>query len=140
MKRIVIITHALMAKGMQETAEFLCGDDNIASVCCFTEEKDLDGYLDTLLAQLSEEDKLIIMTDIFGGSVNQKAGKRLKEHHFYLISGINLPLLLELAVADEKMIDPAFIRSVIEEAKQEIVFVNDRLTEEINESDDDFFT
>ena len=54
--------------------------------------------------------------------------------------GINLPLLLELAVADEKMIDPAFIRSVIEEAKQEIVFVNDRLTEEINESDDDFFT
>ena len=28
----------------------------------------------------------------------------------------------------------------IKEAKQEIVFVNDRLTEEINESDDDFFT
>lgn len=139
MKRIVVITHALMARGMQETVEFLAGDSNIASVCCFTEEENPDHYLDTMLKQVPEEDTLIIMTDIFGGSVNQKVGKRLKEHHFFLISGINLPLLLEIAVADEKMITSEFIRSTVEEARKEIVFVNDRLADDTGQQEEDFF-
>lgn len=140
MKRIVIMTHALMARGLKETAEFLAGESGIVSVCCFTEEQDPDAYIDALLKEVPEEDKLIIMTDIMGGSVNQKAGRRLSGHAFYLLSGINLPLLLEIAVADESMITEEFIRDAVEDAKKEIVFVNDRLTEETSESPDaDFF-
>lgn len=127
MKKIVIMTHALMAKGLKETAEFLAGDCNLISVCCFTEEQNPDQYLQKLLEDISPEDKLIVMTDLCGGSVNQKAGKCLEKKNFYLISGVNLPLLLELAVAGEETITPEYIRKSIMEAQKEIVFVNDML-------------
>lgn len=139
MKKIVIMTHALMAHGMKETAEFLAGDTGICSVCCFTEEPDPDGCLDRLLAETAQEDTLIVMTDLCGGSVNQKAGKRIGKEKFYLISGINLPLLLELVTAAEEEITPEFIRTAVGEAQKEIVFVNDMLEDFTPLEDDDFF-
>ena len=142
MKKILIITHSLMAKGIKETVEFLAGSQNIDFACCFTDIKNPDVYLDEYLKNLSKNDKLIIFTDLKGGSVNQKASMRLKKDNFYLITGVNLPIVLEVLFANEKSVDKDYLKGLIEKAKEEIVLMNEIINNEFeNESlnNEDFF-
>ena len=138
MKRILIITHSAMAKGIKDTVEFLAGEQNIDCACCFTEISNPDQYIDEYIATVGVDDKLIVFTDIKGGSVNQKMALRLKDDNFYLITGINLPLVLELSVASEEAINKDYINRVIDNARNEIVLMNDALKNNEN-IEDDFF-
>lgn len=142
MKKILIITHSLMAKGIKETAEFLAGSQNIDFACCFTDIKNPDEYLDEYLKNLNKDDKLIIFTDLKGGSVNQKASMRLKEDNFYLITGVNLPIILEVLFTNEESINKDYLKGLIEKAKEEIVLMNELINNESeNESlnNEEFF-
>lgn len=142
MKKILIITHSLMAKGIKETVEFLAGSQNIDFACCFTDIKNPDVYLDEYLKYLSKDDKLIIFTDLKGGSVNQKASMRLKKDNFYLITGVNLPIVLEVLFANEESINKDYLKGLIEKAKEEIVLMNEIINNESeNESlnNEEFF-
>lgn len=138
MKKLIIATHAGMAIGMKSTLEFLAGDLSIDTVCCYTEEKNLKEYIKNALQGLGEKDKLVIMTDIRQGSVNQMWAEHLGER-IYLVSGINLPLLLELALAREEDINDDFIRDNISKAREEIVFMNDELNKEACVDEETFF-
>lgn len=138
MKKIIIATHAGMAAGMKSTVEFLVGNLSIDTVCCYTEEKNLNGYIENALQSLKEKDKLIVMTDIRQGSVNQLWAEQLRDR-IYLVSGINLPLLLDLALAGEEDISDDFIRNSISAAKEELVFMNDELKKETPVCEETFF-
>lgn len=139
MKKIVMMTHAALAQGAKETAEFLAGSCELTAVSCFTEEKDPDQYIETLLKDKKPEDTLIILTDIKGGSVNQKAAQHCLNDSFYLIAGFNLALVLELCVADEALINEDYLRETVEKSKQEIVFMNDALKAMPKEEKFNFF-
>lgn len=142
MKKILIITHSLMAKGIKETVEFLDGSQNIDFAFCFTDIKNPDVYLDEYLKYLNKDDKLIIFTDLKGGSVNQKASMRLKKDNFYLITGVNLPIVLEVLFANEESINKDYLKGLIEKAKEEIVLMNEIINNESeNESlnNEEFF-
>ncbi len=138
MKKVIVATHAGMARGMKETAEFIAGSLPIEAVCCFTEEEHLDKYIARELQSLGENDKLIVMTDIKVGSVNQMWAALLNSK-VYLISGFNLPLLLDIALADEESITGQFIRNSIKEAKNEMVFMNEELEKADFEEEECFF-
>ena len=137
MKKILIMTHSLMAKGIKETIEFLAGEQNIDVACCFTDISNPDEFIDNYLSKINN-DKLIIFTDLMGGSVNQKVALRLNNNNFYLITGVNLPLILELALLDEELITEEKIEEIIQNAKNEIIFVNKALKNN-TESEEDFF-
>lgn len=139
MKKIVIMTHAGLAQGAKETVQFLAGNCELTAVSCFTEEMHPDHYIETLLQNKKPEETLIILTDLKGGSVNQKVAQHCLQHDFYLITGFNLALLLELTVVDEAMINPAYLREIVEKSKQEIVLINDALQDLPANEDFDFF-
>lgn len=138
MKRIVLMTHAGMASGMKETAEFIAGEQGVIAFNCFAGIT-TDQAIQEIVSQTSPNDTLVILTDLCGGSVNQRAALMLANRGFYLISGVNLPLLLELSMADEDEITPDFIRQAIESSKQEIIFMNDRLAKPDEEVSESFF-
>ena len=78
-------------------------------------------------SQLCEEDELIILTDMPGGSVNQLMMRYLCRPQTHLISGINLNLVLTLILNAEEADTSALIHHAIEEGRDQILYINEKM-------------
>ena len=78
--------------------------------------------------------ELIVITDIFGGSVNNEFLTYLKRKNFYLVAGLNLPLLIEL-VSGLNTSEPTeeWVRKTLHASKKNIQFCNDLLERSVKE-------
>lgn len=96
MKRMLIAAHARFADGMKSALSLILGErDDITCINAFVTEIPLEEQIDAFAATLKEGDQVLVVTDAFFGSVNQKImAKRLKNS--LIVTGANLPLLLEL--------------------------------------------
>lgn len=96
MKHFVIITHGKFASGILNTFNMIVGkQDNMEAVDCYV---DSDFSIEKIIGEIIYKNKskeLIFITDILGGSVNNYILSNLNQN-IYLISGLNLPLLIEL--------------------------------------------
>lgn len=127
MRRFIVVSHAYMAKGMVSSLEFILGkQEQVSWYCAYVEPgvvykdqllKEIDGY--------SGEDEIILMTDLFGGSVNNELSELMNRGNVHLICGINLILLISMVVASTDEDIAEVIRRNIEEAKQGMIYCND---------------
>ena len=126
MKRVVIASHSRFATGLKETLKFITAMDDIYDIPAYVEDdsEPLEETIAKLFATFSPEDKVIVMTDVLSGSVNQKFFPYINDHTF-VITGVNVPLALSIMLADEAGITPQYIRQAVEESKQMIIFVNE---------------
>ena len=135
MKKILIATHGTFASGAKSTMEFLMG--NVADITCIdayvNPEENLMEILEAYFSGITAEDQVIVMTDIKGGSVNQKIVPYAAGENIYLIAGFNLPLLVALALAPEG-ITRVEIKKTIEDAKCQMELV-EVVPEETSEED-----
>ncbi|MEG1639192.1 MAG: hypothetical protein RR274_06585, partial [Erysipelotrichaceae bacterium] len=76
--------------------------------------------------ELSDEDKLIIITDIFGGSVNNEFMKYLSVRSFHLISGMNLALLISVFLDKNENTKEA-IKAVLKEVTSSVKYCNEEI-------------
>lgn len=129
MRRILCMSHGPLAKGMMETLKFIVGDiKNIDTLCAYVDgNNDVEQMIDRYLSQNSENE-LIVLTDIFGGSINNEWLKRLPElENVYLISGVNLSLLVDIYLKCQNassMILPEIIDHAIQSSSEAIKFCN----------------
>lgn len=126
MKQIVIASHERFAFGLKETLKFITSIEQIHDISAYTsqDERFLHDVVADLFARFNKDDKVVILTDILSGSVNQEFLPYINDNTF-LIAGTNVPLALSLLLTPEEDIDEQKIRDNIEEAKQSIVFIND---------------
>ena len=101
------------------------------------EDNDDPNFVETFEKALNDDKgkNVIVLTDLPGGSVNQICNAKVQEHKFHLISGVNFPLALELIFQDE-ILDEDKLRLIVEESRQQIVYMND-LKDEQQETDDE---
>lgn len=121
--QILIATHGKMASGMKYTAELIVGQ--MAEITTFDAyvnpeddiEKEFENYF---LAH--EKDRVVVFTDLMGGSVNQKLMKYRKPNKVTLITGSNLPALITTMMASEDVTDSELLE-YIEESRGELQLV-----------------
>lgn len=123
MNQFIIATHSTLAGGFADVVRFFKSDlENVQFINAYVEsqefEKDLRSCLDRV-----REDNVIVLTDILGGSVNQTAARLMREYEFQLVTGINLPLLLELFFIPDP-VTPEMIAEIVERAREQIIYVN----------------
>ena len=135
MRRFVIASHHRMARGLKETLEFLTSRSDIVDISAYVDERDLDGQIREALAGFGPEDEVVIMTDMLGGSVNQKFCQSMSDRG-HLRCGVNLPCALSLVLQPEDVpLTREAVRSVVEEAKNHLIYVNEYETGE-NQDDE----
>ena len=135
---LILATHGPLAKGFAESIQFILKPENpIHTICAFTEAPNPGEAFDALCASIPETDTIIVMTDIIGGSVNKDIAQRLSQRRFYLIAGVNLACLLELAAATEEEISDAFIRDTVQAAQATVTYVNDAVL--LSQEEESFF-
>ncbi len=140
MKRFIFASHHSMATGMKDTMEFLTKtEDPIYDISAYMNDagdEDLASRVAELFSEFDPDDKVVIMTDLMSGSVNQKFFPYINDHVF-LISGTNVPLAMQLMIVDEDMLDWDFVEDCIDEAKDQLVFINEWQKENSSEDDED---
>lgn len=129
MRKIVIATHGNYADGIVSAIHIIIGDTpNITCFNTYTKDKNLKKAIDAYFMNVVKEDEVIILTDLFGGSVNQAFMPYSKLVGVYVIAGFNLALLLEVVMLDGQVpIDIRQLRTCIEGSKKQIILVNDVL-------------
>ncbi len=128
MYKILLTSHGNLCVGMLETIRFFSENANQITAIpfyigdqVFDEQKALDDYIN----QIRKEDVVVVLTDICWGSVNQKLYAKVNEMaNVHLITGMNLPLVLELITMDEDDINPQSILKKVEDCQGSIVYMN----------------
>lgn len=126
MRRYVLATHGKMADGLKSTAEIIIGpQENLICINAYTEEcpDPTPEYL-KILAQYPEDD-IVIMTDIFGGSVNNNAMVLTGEDRVHVVTGTNLALFISLIMSDPEEHTEKVIKEAVSGAKEKILYCNE---------------
>ena len=96
MNKILLASHGYLAQGMKSSLEILMGaNDRIECLCAYV-TRDVAALIDAWLESKDPADTWFVVTDIFGGSVNNEFIQRQAAGSFTLIAGMNLPLLVEM--------------------------------------------
>jgi PTS system mannose-specific IIA component len=105
MTGLVLVTHAGLAGALRSAAEMIVGTiDSCASVEIIPGE-----HADKIMARVVSAveavsaDGAIIMTDLFGGTPSNMAMSFLKEGRIEVLTGVNLPMLIEFCSKRERM-------------------------------------
>ena len=131
----IIASHSTFAQGLYNCLKFF--KNNLANVNYINAYVEDTNFVETFEKALNDVKgkNVIVLTDLPGGSVNQICNAKMQEHKFHLISGVNFPLALELIFQDE-ILDEDKLRLIVEESRQQIVYMND-LKDEQQETDDE---
>ncbi|MHC5250526.1 PTS sugar transporter subunit IIA [Enterococcus sp. LJL90] len=134
--KFILISHGRLASGILSAVEVILGkQSNVVSIDMYLDDETLDEKLFSLKETDGFlESQSIILTDIFGGSVNQKAITSFDLTQTKIITGMNLPLVLELLTLKNDFSDEK-IQQLVFDSRKQIQFVNDLLLEDTNNDD-----
>ena len=139
MQRLVLASHGYLAEGMKNSAQIIVGKSaKIYTICAYVKEGiTLESQINELFDSFPEDDEMIVVTDIFGGSINNDFMIRAQEGGYWLIAGMNLPLVLSLWYETENLTEKQ-LETNISEASEGIVLCNKLLSEDTVEEVDEF--
>ena len=122
MLNIVLLSHGHLASGMKNTIELIAGrQDKLFTYDAYVDgNNDIKAFLlDFLKIHLNE--KVIVITDFLGGSVNNDAIECKNNYDFYLITGMNVLLVLNLVLKYCNSELDSVIRESIQESQKMIL-------------------
>lgn len=114
-KRIVALaSHGSLAQGMLDACTLIQGerDDLVAAAPYSGDTAALTRFVNELLDRVGEDGHLILVTDLFGGSVNNTLAAFVTDPRVTVVTGMNLALVLEIVASgatgvDDRVIDAA---------------------------------
>lgn len=136
MKKILIATHGNYAQGALSAANIIIGEkEHVHTINAYTKDIVLKDEIERYFTQVGNDDTVIVLTDMFGGSVNQALMPYVTNSHVYLITGFNLALLLEILLLEENAIEDDTLRKLVSDSQKQVLYVNDVLKQK---TEDDF--
>lgn len=140
MRKYILATHGKMAGGMQSTLEMIAGaQENLTCINAYTEEcSDPMPVFQKVIAGCEAGDEVVIMTDLFGGSVNNNAITLLENEQVHVVTGINLPAVISLVMSDEETPAAEAIKEAIADAREMLQYCNELPRSPQEEEEEDF--
>ena len=136
MRKFLIATHGTLASGIQNALRIITGEiDRVMVIDAFAGPENPVNQIQIYFDQLNDQDEVIILTDLPGGSVNQMLIRYVKRPQTHLVSGVNLSLVLALILDPGEMDTCSLIRQAIPEARQQMLYINekvDQMSAELN--------
>ncbi|MDF2790804.1 MAG: hypothetical protein K0S80_3905 [Neobacillus sp.] len=139
MRYLLFASHGRLAEGLLHSVEMITGkQENIWTLTAYVDEQvDLHSQINEVLRKLGKNDELIVVTDIFGGSVNNEFMNLIEDTRIHLIAGLNLPLAIELATMKDLTKDPLkLIKAALTNSKSSIKYCNAEI--ELVTNDEEF--
>ncbi len=101
MLKIFLSSHGHFASGMKSSLDILLGDSSKVTIYdAYVDESNVQEQLDNFYTKINEDDQILLLSDLYGGSVNQVMYLYLERPNTMLVAGVNLALVLELAIRE----------------------------------------
>lgn len=138
MTKIIIASHHHLATGMKNTIEYLIPSiGKIDVIAPYINNEPIEDEISKLLESYPVDEKVLIFTDLLGGSVNQTFIRYMSKRNLFLVTGMNLPIIMTLLLSIESEdLSEDLIRKSIDEAKNQLLFVNDIYNQVTDEDDE----
>lgn len=138
MRRFIFASHHKLAYGLKDTVDFLTGaTKTIYDINAYLDDetKDIDTVVAELFASFDDEDEVVVLVDMMGGSVYQKFYPYMSEK-VHVICGMNLPMALSLVLAPEdERLTSEDVEEMLMECKNQLVYVN-KMAASVDEDDE----
>lgn len=139
MNKIILASHGGLSAGMKDTVQMVFGD--LPGLYALATTRDETESIVTaarrLLDSFDKTDKVYILTDVLGGSVNNDMMTLLGDYpDLVIICGMNLSLVLMLAVAGESL-SAEDLENMISQAREQIVNCTEMLNQAAQEEEED---
>lgn len=101
MTGILIVTHGEMATGIMDSLSLIMGEQEQYQTLGLKHGDDIVEFSEKIQAGICELDKgdgVLVLVDLFSASPYNQAAlcfNKLKDHRYRLISGVNLPMIIE---------------------------------------------
>lgn len=126
MTKLILVAHGDLGNSFLRSITMIVGDQNPDEVAAISFSP--DDSLDALKARIEEqlikfnptENHIIICCDLKAGSPFNASYLLSKKYPLHIVSGTNLPLLLELVLSKDSLIDLESLNNVIETSKTTI--------------------
>lgn len=126
--RVLLASHAYMAKGVASSVKLILGEvENLEYISAYTDEECFEKQLREKLSNKNEEEKLVIITDLLGGSVNNEVLSVIQDYsNVFLITGMNLIMVISILLAEEDTIENE-LESIVKNSREGIIYFNENI-------------
>jgi PTS system mannose-specific IIA component len=129
---MILVTHGRLATEFASALEHVVGKQANLHTVCIGAEDDMEvrrkEIIDTI-ARADEGQGVVLLTDMFGGTPSNLAISVMQRAKVEVIAGVNLPMLIKLASARERM-DLAGAVEAAQEAGRKYIAVASRMLKE----------
>ena len=137
-RKFLIATHGTFAAGVKSSLDIIIGAvEHIFLIEAYVDETvSVETQINEVMTQVSDTDELVVFTDILGGSITNQILQHALKPNVYVVTGFNLPLLIEVLMADAETPAEEVITAALENAKEQMTYVNKLLTDQKEDQDD----
>lgn len=97
--KVIVVSHGSYARGLVDTVQMIAGKQEGLEAFGLESEESVDTLKEKIrqsIEQASQEEEILILTDIFYGSPFNTVISLMPEYDLYHVTGINLPLMMEV--------------------------------------------
>lgn len=137
MIRYLFASHGPLASGMAESVTFIAGKDkHIDTICAYMDPSiSLVQQIEDVFNTYDSNDEIIVLTDLYGGSVNNEFINLLQKKKFYLVAGMSMALAIQLLMTlDENDLETG-IKNAVNEGNSAVIYCNDLIKKANKEED-----
>lgn len=136
MKHFIIASHKHLAEGFYSAVKAIVGEvERVYIISAYVDNTDVADQIETCMQSIPLDDDIIVMTDIYGGSVNTEFMKLMGKRDFHLIAGINLALIISIMVEIQGDVTREVLIEKVNECRMALRYCNDDLVESNEEED-----
>ncbi|HTH56049.1 MAG TPA: hypothetical protein VL728_08370 [Cyclobacteriaceae bacterium] len=132
MRKFLITAHGSFASGIKSSLDIIIGEsDNVFVIDAYVDgNTSIEDELKKVLENITPNDELIVFSDLMGGSITNQVLRFALRENVHIVSGMNLPLLIDLIMTDaDKPIADA-IENALQAAREQVVYVNKLINKE----------
>jgi mannose/fructose-specific phosphotransferase system component IIA len=138
-RKFLIATHGAFAKGISSSLDIIIGPmENVYLIQAYIDENEtIEDELTALMGNKHEDDEWVIFTDLLGGSITNQILQHTVGKNVHVVAGFNLPVLIEVLMADTDSPIGELIEQAIVNAKEQLVYVTKLINQKKGEVADD---
>lgn len=128
MYEIIVATHGKLSEGYNDTINMIMGERKGLYFIEFSPKDEVENLREkfiNIINSIKNENEILILTDLFGGTPCNTAIKMALEsrQRIKILSGVNLPMLIEAVLNQDSILDEV-IESILNSSKQGIMNID----------------
>ncbi|HXB05583.1 MAG TPA: hypothetical protein VNW04_00660 [Puia sp.] len=131
MRRFLIVSHGELAGGIKSALELITGTgaEVVVLQAYLDENRSVESAIAELLGGAGTGEEWIVFTDLLGGSLTNQVLRVAAElgvtGSVHIVAGMNLPLVIEVVMADAETPVKEVLGDAIGLAREQLVYVNE---------------